>query len=168
MAAEHHEKPLTQHLARVVLASFVLTFMAARIVVFLIMSRRMPDLYLHLGGTHVHHLNYGIFLLSAVGAYLVFARPAGRRMTAAAVGYAIGLGLTFVEFGMWLHLSAALLGLIATAPALNRFRQLHKIMAVVLLAVAILFGFLLNDSFRYAGRKLAPALDRLEEQGPPE
>ena len=30
------------------------------------MARRMPDLFLHLGGTHVHHLNYGIFLLSAV------------------------------------------------------------------------------------------------------
>jgi hypothetical protein len=46
--------------------------MAARVVVFLIMSRRIPDLYLHLGGNHVHHLNYGIFLLSGIDAYLLF------------------------------------------------------------------------------------------------
>ena len=31
----------------------------------------MPDLYLFLGQTHIHHLNYGIFLLSGVGAYLL-------------------------------------------------------------------------------------------------
>jgi hypothetical protein len=34
-----------------------MTFMAARTIVFLIVSRRIPDLYLYLGGTHIHHLN---------------------------------------------------------------------------------------------------------------
>ena len=29
--------------------------------------RDIPDLYFHFGGTHVHHLNYGIFILSVVG-----------------------------------------------------------------------------------------------------
>ena len=38
--------------------------------VLLIMARRMPNLYFFLRGTHVHHLNYGIFLLAGVGAYL--------------------------------------------------------------------------------------------------
>ena len=52
--------------------------------VFLIVSRRIPDVYPHLGGTHVHHLNYGI----------------GR----AATLYGVGLALTFDEFGLWLHL----------------------------------------------------------------
>ena len=51
--------------------SFLFTFTAARVLVFLIVARRIPDVYLHLGGTHVHHLNYGIVLLSAVGAYLL-------------------------------------------------------------------------------------------------
>src|SRR5688572_30741649 len=87
-------------MARRVLAAFVGTFVAARVVVFLIMSRRVPDLFLHVGGTHVHHLNYGIFLLSGVGAYLLFGRPAGRRLSAAAVAYGVGLALTFDEFGM--------------------------------------------------------------------
>jgi hypothetical protein len=40
--------------------SFVVTFVCARIVVFLIMTRDIPDLYIHVGGTHVHHLNFGI------------------------------------------------------------------------------------------------------------
>src|SRR5215510_866717 len=61
--------------ARWILTSFLFTFMAARITVFLIASRRIPDIYLHFGGTHVHHLNYGILLLSGVGAYL--RRPVG-------------------------------------------------------------------------------------------
>jgi hypothetical protein len=38
--------------------------------VILIIARRMPDLFLRLGGTHVHHLNYGIFLLSAIAGFL--------------------------------------------------------------------------------------------------
>jgi hypothetical protein len=169
--------------ARVVLAAFLLTFMAARIVVFLIMAHRVPDLYLHLGGTHVHHLNYGIFLLSGVGGYLVFGRPAGRRLSLAAIVYGIGLALTFDEFGMWLHLGgpywqrasfdavvviAGLLGFIAAAPALNQLRQAHWLAAGALLATAVLFGYLLNDSFRYAGERLEPAFQRLEEQGPAE
>ena len=42
------------HLARRVLLAFILTFIAARVLVFLILSRRVPDLFLHVGGTHVH------------------------------------------------------------------------------------------------------------------
>jgi len=47
--------------ARWILTAFLFTFMVARITVFLIVSRRIPDIYLHLGGAHIHHLNYGIF-----------------------------------------------------------------------------------------------------------
>jgi hypothetical protein len=50
----------------------------ARILVLLIMTRRIGDLYLYVGQTHVHHLNYGIFLLTAVGAYLLFFPDRGR------------------------------------------------------------------------------------------
>jgi hypothetical protein len=56
-------------LARIILFSFLVTFVLARIVVFLTTSHRLPDLYLHLGGTHIHHLNYGIFLLAGGGGY---------------------------------------------------------------------------------------------------
>lgn len=168
-------------LARRVLYGFVLTFVAARVFVFLIMARWIPDVYLNLRGTHVHHLNYGIFLLAGVGAYLLFWRPAGRTLTAVATLYGIGLALTFDEFGMWLHLGgsywqrasfdaivviAAVLSLIAFAPSWRRVRQRHWA-AVLLLVVAVgVFGVLLVRSCTWAGQRLGPRVQRLEERGP--
>ena len=89
---------------RLILYVFLVTFAAARVTVFLIMDRWMPDLFLHVGGTHVHHLNYGIFLLSCVGGYVLVAPPKEPTRRICMVLYAIGLALTFDEFGMWLHL----------------------------------------------------------------
>src|SRR2546423_14726427 len=61
-----------RHLARLAFLAFLLTFVASRTLVILIMTRRMPDLFLHIGGTHVHHLNYGIFLLAIMAGGLLF------------------------------------------------------------------------------------------------
>jgi hypothetical protein len=181
------ESPRTHALAsstrrrpRLVLLAFLLTFITARLVVFLIMAHRIPDLYLHLGGTHVHHLNYGIFLLAAVGAYLLFAQGSERGTTAASLAYGIGLALTFDEFGMWLHLGggywqrasfdaiivlAGLLALLAFAPPLATWRRRHVAMAFVTVGAAVLFYFMLVESFRFAAR-IEPRLERLEQQGP--
>src|SRR6266581_1894806 len=59
-------------LARLVLLSLLLTFAVARLFSILMTLHRMPDIYLHVRDTHIHHLNYGIFLLAGVGAYLLF------------------------------------------------------------------------------------------------
>jgi hypothetical protein len=87
MPVLHDSPPLDRtdktHLARLVFFVFLLTFMIARISVFLIMSRRMPDLYLCVGGTHIHHLNYGIFLLAGLSASHLFRKPTGRGLQAA-------------------------------------------------------------------------------------
>src|ERR1700735_781380 len=88
-------------LARRALFGFILAFIAARTVVLLIMSHRMPNLYFFLRGTHVHHLNYGIFLLAAVGGYLLLRMPSGDALRLAAIVYGIAMALTFDEFGMW-------------------------------------------------------------------
>jgi len=164
-------------LARWALAAFVLAFLLARILVLLIMTRRMPDLFLHVGQTHVHHLNYGIFLLAAVGAWLLFAPPAGRGRYGAAVVYGVGLALTFDEFGMWLHLGgsywqrasydavitlAALLGLVAFAPALRHFRPRHWAVAAAVVAALGLFGALAAEHLQKSGA----ALERIEREGP--
>lgn len=169
--------------AREVLAAFLFTFIAARVLVYLIMAHKIPNLYAHVGGTHVHHLNYGIFLLTFVGAYLIFAPPRGAMLSLTSVLYGIGLGLTFDEFGMWLHLDttywqrtsfdavvviAAVLGLIAAAPALRRFRPRHWVTTLLLLAFLGGFAFVLVDGARYVGRRVGPALHRLEEGGPSE
>jgi hypothetical protein len=169
-----------QFRARVILTAFLFTFMAARTIVFLIVSRRIPDIYLHLGGTHVHHLNYGIFLLSGVGAYLLLARPVERGLWWSAVLYGSGLALTFDEFGMWLHLGGsywqrasfdavvvigAFFGLIVVAPRLSRFRPHHWFTAAALVLAAGIFSVMLANSFRYVHRMLF----RIEtiEEGPP-
>ena len=173
--------PTFHHLARVILASFVFTFIAARLTVFLIVSRRLPDIYLHVGGTHVHHLNYGIFLLSAVGGYLLLGRPTERRLVASALAYGIGLALTFDEFGMWIHLGGsywqrasfdavvvitAVLGLMVLAPRLSQFRP-HQWTTAVALAVAVVaFAVMLVDSFEYADRMLV-RVQIIEQSQPP-
>jgi hypothetical protein len=171
----------TARTARLVLAAFLLTFMSARILVFLIMSRRVPDLYVHVGGTHIHHLNYGIVLLSIVGAWLLFRHPRGVELTLTTTLYGVGMGLTFDEFGMWLHLGgpywqrasfdaviviAALFGLIGFAPTLREFRPRHWATAALTTMVAVLFIVLLADSFRYAARIIGPRLQRIESSAP--
>src|SRR5213592_2390548 len=148
----------TRPLARLVLLSLILTFIAARLVSILTTLHWMPDVFLHVRDTHVHHLNYGIFLLVGVGAYLLF--TPGPAAPAAAVIYGIGLGLTFDEFGMWLHLNgdywqrasfdavivlAVALGLAGFAPPVNRWRPRQ-------FATALLFLLLLVGTIRLAAK----------------
>ena len=155
--------------ARWILSSFLFTFMAARITVFLIASRRILDIYLHFGGTHVYHLNYGILLLSGVGAYLLLGNPREKGLRWATILYGIGLALTFDEFGMWVHLGgsywqrasfdamvviAGFLSLVVVAPHLSRFRPNHWFTAIALALAMVIFGIMLVDSFRYAHRIL--------------
>ncbi len=168
-------------LARLVLFTFLLTFIASRIVVFLIMSRRMPDLYLYLGGTHIHHLNYGIFLLSGLGAYWLFTAPENRNLNLSAVIYGCGMALTYDEFGMWVRLGgsywqrasldaigviAALLGLFAYAPSFKKFRPHHWWSAVIVSLASLIFFVMLAESFQYARKVIGPKLYELEENAP--
>jgi hypothetical protein len=168
-------------LARTIFFAFLLTFLLARIVVFLIMSRRIPDLFLYIGGTHIHHLNYGIFLLAGVGGFLLFIKPEGRSLSGAAAVYGIGMALTFDEFGMWVRLGggywqrasldamavlAALIGLIAYAPSLKKFRPRHWWSAVILTGALVAFFALLVESFHFAHRVIGPKLDRIESGAP--
>jgi hypothetical protein len=170
-----------RHRARMVFLTFLLTFITSRVVTFLIMAHRLPDLYLHLGGTHVHHLNYGIVLLAGVGGYLLFAHTSERGTALATFGYGVGLALTFDEFGMWLHLGgsywqrasfdaiivlAALLGLLGFAPPFRTWRPRHIATALVTLGAALVFYLMLVESFRFAAR-VEPRLERLERGGPP-
>jgi hypothetical protein len=171
-----------QRLSRLILCIFLLTFIAARVLVYLIMSRSVPDLYVHVGGTHVHHLNYGIFLLSGVGAVLILGRPQGRPLRMCAAVYAVGLALTFDEFGMWLHLGgpywqrasfdavvviAAVLGLIGVAPPLARFAPRHWIASAAILLSLVVFGVTWKQSMAHAEQRLKVRLETIEAQSPP-
>ena len=170
-----------RHLARIVFTTFLLTFIASRILVILIMAREVPDLFLHLGGTHVHHLNYGIFLLSAVGGILLFVplQDAGRKWVAFAYGF--GMALTFDEFGMWIHLGGSywqrasfdavivvlsLLGVIAFAPRLDKMRAHHWATGAVTLSAVVVFYWMLYKSLNFAEARVGPRLHFIEETGP--
>jgi general stress protein CsbA len=169
--------PHATALARWTLSSFLLTFLLSRLVVLLIMSRRMPDLFLFVGQTHVHHLNYGIFLLVFVAGWLMFTPPENRGKRIAAILYGIGLGLTFDEFGMWLHLGgsywqrssydaivivALVLSLIAFGASAKRFTFREWMWALVIGIALLFFGFLTVERLQ----NLSPKLHELEESFP--
>jgi len=175
-------KETSDRLARRALFGFVLTFVLSRTVVFLIMSHSIPNLYFFLRGTHVHHLNYGIFLLAGVGGYVLFARPEGQTAEIAALVYGVAMALTFDEFGMWLHLGgsywqrasvdavivvAALFGLVAYAPSLERFESRHFWSFLATLIAVIGFGLVLYTTGARIGDVVGPQLRELELSSSP-
>lgn len=172
----------THRLARRALYAFLLVFIIARVDVFLIMSGSIPNLYLFLKGTHVHHLNYGIFLLSFVGGYSVFNRPTGKEAEITAMVYGAALALTFDEFGMWLNLGgsywqrvsvdaviivAALMGLLAFARTIKRFESRHFWSFVALGLALLVFGYVLVLGGNKLGDMVGPKLQELEVSSSP-
>jgi hypothetical protein len=170
-------EPASAHRARLALLAFIITFILARTLVLCIMSRRIPNLYLFLSGTHVHHLNYGIFLLAGVAGYLLLRSPCGPAAGRAAIVYGIAMALTFDEFGMWLHLGgsywqrasvdaivvvAACLALLAYARSLGRFERRHLRAAIALGAMLLLFAVVLYDASVHLGHLAGPRLRELE------
>ena len=169
--------PSPHELARRALLAFLLTFMLARALVFLIMARLVPNLYLFLRDTHVHHLNYGIFLLAGVGAYLLLGAPRGNAARRAAFAYGIAMALTFDEFGMWLHLGgsywqrasidaivvvAAVLALFAYARSIKTFEARHFRAFAALAVALVLFSLVLYDTAMRIGSVEGPRLQQLE------
>ena len=172
----------SDQLARPALFSFILTFIASRTVVFLIMSQRMPNLYFFMRGTHVNHLNYGIFLLAGVGGYLLFGMPGGRALRISALLYGVAMALTFDEFGMWLHLGgsywqrasvdaiivvAAVLGLIGFARSIRTFESRHVLASAAILIALVAFGLVLYDTSVHVGQIEGPRLRELELSSSP-
>lgn len=149
--------------ARLVLTAFLITFTLTRSLVLLMASGKVRNRFLDVGGTHVHHLNYGIFLLAGVGGFLIFGRPGGLALQLATIVYGIGMALTFDEFGMWLHLEdnywqraswdavavvASLFGLIAFAPSIRSFRLPHWVVTGTILFALCAYIYMLALSYR--------------------
>jgi hypothetical protein len=165
----HHAGQVNLHkLARMALFGFIVTFIAARACVFMIMARQVPNLYFFLQGTHVHHLNYGIFLLAAVSGYAVFRRPVGRAASTTALLYGVAMALTFDEFGMWLHLGgsywqrASIDAVIIVAALLGMCAY-----SLVLLLALGAFGWVVYSAGLNLGDLVGPRLRDLEAAASP-
>jgi hypothetical protein len=146
------------------------------------MADEMPNLYFFMHGTHVHHLNYGIFLLAAVCGYSVFRRPTGRKAEITALLYGVAMGLTFDEFGMWLHLGgsywqrvsvdavivvSALFGIVAFARSLKKFERRHFWAFIILLVALFGFALVIYTAGNRLGDVVGPTLHNLEDASSP-
>jgi hypothetical protein len=180
---ERHQIRLNVHkLARIALFGFIVTFVLARAMVFLIMAHEVPNLYFFMSGTHVHHLNYGIFLLTVVAGFGIFRRPVGREAELTALLYGAATALTFDEFGMWLHLGGsywqrasvdaviivtALLFMCAYMRSLEHWGR-HHLAAAAALALALAgFGVVVYTAGLRLGDVMGPRLQQLEASSSP-
>jgi hypothetical protein len=83
---------------------FLVAFLVTRFVTHAIRSGRGPFRDASVGGVHVHHEVYGIFLLLGTGTAEFAWRPAGAGGAVLAVLFGTGAALTLDEFALWLHL----------------------------------------------------------------
>lgn len=84
--------------------AFVVTFAVTRGIVRLIRSGRGPFRDTQVGGVHVHHHVYGIFLVLAAGVGEFVYRPGAPWVQIFAAVFGAGAALTLDEFALWLHL----------------------------------------------------------------
>ena len=139
-------------------------------------------LFMGSGHVHVHHLNYGIFLLAGVCGYSVFRRPVGRAAEITAVLECCAMGLTVDECGMLLHLGgsywqrasvdavivlAALFAMVAFAPNLKKFESHHFLEFAITLVCLIGFGVALFIAGNRLGTLVGPTLQTLEAASSP-
>ncbi len=93
--------------AFLVLAAFLLSFLFIRTSARMIRAQVSwwPGDVQTNSGLHLHHLVWGISLMTASG-FAAFAldTPADPWYPLAAIGFGIGAGLTFDEFALWIHL----------------------------------------------------------------
>jgi hypothetical protein len=85
-------------------AAFVVTFTVTRVIVRLIRSGKGPFRNTAVGGVHVHHHVYGIFLLLAAGVAEFVYGPGTPWVEVLAAVFGAGAALTLDEFALWLYL----------------------------------------------------------------
>ena len=95
----HHEEPRF-----LILSSFTLTFLLARLTVYNIKYHILPftshNLYIH--DIHIHHLVFGIFFLLIAG-FIRIPQFGKHLFRLSAIMYGMGAALTLDEFSLWLR-----------------------------------------------------------------
>jgi hypothetical protein len=85
-------------------SGLLVTFLITRLVTHAIRTGRGPLRDASVGGVHVHHEVYGIFLLLGTGTAEFAWRPDGLGGELLAGAFGAGAALTLDEFALWLHL----------------------------------------------------------------
>lgn len=88
-----------------ILISFLLTFIMARIIVYGINGGELPKVAfsnVYVGDIHVHHLVFGIFLLLIAG-FIRIPQFDKSLFRVSSVLYGMGAALTLDEFSLWLR-----------------------------------------------------------------
>src|SRR3954452_17742378 len=84
--------------------AFLLTFLTTRLITRAIRTGRGPFRNASVGGNHVHHEGYGIFLLLITGTADFTEGREGSWLYVLASLFGMGAALTLDEFALWLHL----------------------------------------------------------------
>jgi hypothetical protein len=84
--------------------ALLVTFLATRLITRAVRTGRGPFRDASVGGVHVHHEVYGIFLLLGTGTVQLTYRPGPPWVYVIAVLFGAGVALTLDEFALWLHL----------------------------------------------------------------
>jgi hypothetical protein len=84
--------------------AFLVTFLVTRFITRAIRTGRGPFRDASVGGVHVHHEVYGIFLLLGTGTLEFTYQPGPPWVQVLAVLFGAGAALTLDEFALWLHL----------------------------------------------------------------
>ncbi len=116
------------------LGAFVVTFAVTRVITTLIRSGRGPFRNTTVGGVHVHHQVYGIFLLLGAGTIDLAYRPGSPWLEVLAVVFGTGAALTLDEFALWLRLDDVYWG-----P--EGRRSVDAVLLAVLVGILMLVGF---------------------------
>ncbi|MGB7846605.1 MAG: hypothetical protein WBL63_13385 [Candidatus Acidiferrum sp.] len=130
---------------------FFVTFAVARSMAYAAYRTVGPFHYVYVGGTHIHHLVWGILILLAVGfCWLIEVGTGGQSSSLLAsrlmsLLYGVGAALTLDEFALWLNVQE---GIYWTR------RDLVSLDAVILFGAALLIGIWGRDFLKAIGIEL--------------
>lgn len=87
----------------------LVTFVVTRLITRFIRSRPAaesagPIRDITIGGVHIHHQVWGIVMMLCTGVVLIAGTPENAALSVTAALFGVGVGLTFDEFALWVHL----------------------------------------------------------------
>lgn len=127
---------------------FFVTFAVARSMAYAAYRSAGPFHYVYVGGTHIHHLVFGILLLLVVGFCWLVEVGTGERASSLLASrlmsllYGVAAALTLDEFALWLNVQE---GIYWTR------RDLVSVDAVLLFGAALLIGMYGRDFLKALG-----------------